>query len=364
MNRELDMTTTTMTTHERFERMYAHREADRVPWKESIWDSTIRRWHREGLPEHTSVIEHFDLDLVAGIGPDTSPRFETRTLDENDEYRTVTTAWGATMRQFKFENTTPEYLDFQVKTPDDWRAAKARMTPSRDRINWKHLEANYGAWRKSGAWISASGWFCFDIPHSHFIGTERLLMALVTDPEWVVDMWNHELTLNIALLDMIWDAGYRFDEFTWPDDMGYKHHQFFSLDMYRELLKPVHKRAIDWAHAKGVKTRLHSCGDIRPFIPELTGMGLDALNPIEVKAGMDPFEIKRTAGDALVLHGGINAEVWHETATVEKLIRERVPALMKNGGYIFASDHSVPSAVSFNDFTHIVSVFKEVGTYR
>lgn len=30
-----------------------------------------------------------------------------------------------------------------------------------------------------------------------------------------------------------------------------------SLDMYRELLKPAHKRAVDWAHSKGMKARLH-----------------------------------------------------------------------------------------------------------
>ena len=32
---------------------------------------------------------------------------------------------------------------------------------------------------------------------------------------------------DLALLDMIWDAGYHFDAVTWPDDMGYKGNQFF-----------------------------------------------------------------------------------------------------------------------------------------
>ena len=58
--------------------------------------------------------------------------------------------------------------------------------------------------------------------------------------------------------------------------------------MYRKLLKPFHQRAIEWAHAKGIKAHLHSCGDVRPFVPELIAIGLDALNPLEVKAGMDP----------------------------------------------------------------------------
>ena len=39
-----------MTSHERFSRMFAHREADRIPIIDSPWGDTIARWHREGMP--------------------------------------------------------------------------------------------------------------------------------------------------------------------------------------------------------------------------------------------------------------------------------------------------------------------------
>src|SRR3989304_6327437 len=94
--------------------------------------------------------------------------------------------------------------------------------------------------------------------------------------------------------------------------MGYKQNQFFSLKMYRELLKPFHQKAIDWAHARGIPAYLHSCGDIRPFIPELVAMGLDGLNPLEVKAGVDPLAVKREFGDRLLLHGGFHALLWND----------------------------------------------------
>ena len=86
-------------------------------------------------------------------------------------------------------------------------------------------------------------------------------------------MWNHQLDVQLALLEMVWDRGYTFDSVFWWDDMGYKLSQFFSLAMYRDLLKPVHQRAIDWAHARGIKAHLHSCGDVRPFVPELVEIG-------------------------------------------------------------------------------------------
>ncbi|MDX9980887.1 MAG: uroporphyrinogen decarboxylase family protein [Lentisphaeria bacterium] len=148
------------------------------------------------------------------------------------------------------------------------------------------------------------------------------------------------LDVHLQLLDLIWDEGYTFDSVRWPDDMGYKQHTFFSLGMYREIVLPFQKKAIDWAHAKGIRAHLHSCGDIHTFVPELVAAGLDALNPLEVKAGMDPVALKRQFGDRLVLHGGINAVLWDKPAEIRAEMERVVPILKENGGYIFSSDHS------------------------
>jgi uroporphyrinogen decarboxylase len=353
-----------MTTHERFSRMFAHKEADRVPIIDSPWGATIERWQAEGMPQNVDWVDFFDIDHVVGVGGDNSPRYETKTLEETDEYTVFTTSWGATMKNWKHIASTPEFLDFKVKDRQTWADAKARMTPTRDRINWRRLDKEYKDWRKKGYWIEGGLWFGFDVTHSWFIGTERLLMALIDDPEWCVEMFNHYLDVSIALLEMIWDAGYHFDSVKWPDDMGYKHSQFFSLKTYRELLKPVHKRAVDWAHAKGIKAHLHSCGDVNPFVPELIEIGVDALNPLEVKAGMDPVHLKKTYGDKLVFHGGINAALWDDLDAIEAEMRKTLPAMKVGGGYIFSSDHSVPSSVSLKGFKRIVELAKELGSYE
>ena len=353
-----------MTSQERFARMYDHREADRVPILDHPWGATIERWRREGMGEDVSWVEYFDLDHVASIRVDSSPRYEHKVVEETEEYRVVKTAWGATLRDFKHQASAPEFLDFTIKDRDTWADAKRRMTPSRDRVNWEQLERDYPEWKDRGCWIQAGMWFGFDITHSWTVGTERLLMALATDPDWCTDMFNHELDVDIALLEMVLDAGYEFDCVTWPDDMGYKGHQFFGLQMYRDLLKPVHQRAIEWAHSRGVRAHLHSCGDIRPFVPELVEIGLDALNPLEVKAGMDTLDLKARFGDQLVLHGGINAVNWDKPEAIEEEIRRKVPVLKQGGGYIFASDHSIPSSVSLEDFRRIIELAKSEGSYR
>ncbi|MCD6285700.1 MAG: hypothetical protein J7M39_07305 [Anaerolineae bacterium] len=353
-----------LTSHERMRRMYAHQEADRVPVTDSPWNATIERWQQEGMPADMGYVDFFGLDKIAHIGVDNSPRYPTRIVEETDEYITNTTAWGATLKNWKHIASTPEFLDFTIKTPETWSEAKARMTPSEDRVPWDYLKANYPTCRKEGYWIEAGLWFGFDVTHSWTVGTERLLMALLDQPEWCVDMFNHFLDMDIALFDRVWDAGYTFDAINWPDDMGYKQNQFFSMRTYRKLLKPVHKRAVDWAHAKGAKVRLHSCGDIRPFIPELVEIGVDGLNPLEVKAGMDPLAIKKTYGNDLLLHGGINAVLWDDRDAISEEMSRVIPVVKENGGYIFSSDHSVPSAVSLENFRYIVNLAKKLGSYE
>lgn len=343
--------------------MYEHREADRVPIIDGPWGATIERWQREGMPKEISYVDYFGLDHVAYIFNDISPRYESKIVEETEDYVVRTSEWGATMRNWKHAASTPEFLDFTIKDPDTWRQARERMQPTRDRINWKHLQDNYNEWRQKGYWIEAGMWFGFDATHSWAVGTERVLMAMVDNPEWCLDMFNHYLDVSLALLDMVWEEGYEFDAVNWPDDMGYKYKQFFSLKTYRELLKPVQKRAVEWAHSKGIKTRLHSCGNVNPFIPELIEIGVDALNPLEVKAGMNPIQLKKDFGDKLVLHGGINAVLWDDIEAIEAEMRRVVPVVKESGGYIFSSDHSVPSSVSLENFRKIIELAKELGAY-
>jgi len=354
---------TELTSKERFMRMYEHREADRVPIIEIFWDDTVERWHREGMPENISCAEYFGLDKKARIDIDNSPRFPVRMIEETDEYTISTTPWGATMKNWKHSTSTPGCIDFTITSREKWEEVKKSITPDKDRIDWRYLDENYKMWKEKGYWIEAGLWFGFDVTSSFMVAKDRFLCALIEDPEWCMDMFSHLLEVHIALFDMVWSAGYKFDVVRWPDDMGYKNKQFFSVDIYRNLLKPFHKRVIDWAHAKGLKAELHSCGNINPFVPELIEMGLDCLNPLEIKAGMDPIYLKKKYGDNLVFHGGINAMLLNQPDKIKSEMERVVPIMKEHGGYIFSSDHSVPSSVSLEDFRQIISLAKELGSY-
>lgn len=352
-----------MNTKERFTRMYNHQEADRIPIIDDPWKGTIRRWKKEGMPVGMDWRDYFDVDKVENVTVDISPRYPENIIEETDRYIIHTTEWGVTLKTLKAEDSTPEFLDYKVCTPEAWEAAKQRMAFDPSRVDLNRWKKAVSQWSADGRWVRACFWFGFDVTHSWMVGTETLLMALIEQPEWVKDMFDTYLTRCIQYFEYLWDNGIRFDEISWPDDMGYKGTQFFSLDTYRTLLKPFHARAAEWAHNRGIRVHLHSCGNVMPLIPDLLDAGIDSLNPLEVKAGMDPISLKRDYGDKLVLHGGINAVLWNQKDAIIEEINRTVPHLKANGGYIFSSDHSIPNSVGLDTFRTIVAQVKQAGKY-
>lgn len=355
--------TAALTSRERMLRCIERRDLDRCPIWDVPWATTLKRWQNEGLPEGMPYWKYLGMDQVEGFHLDNSPQYPVEVIEETAEYRIHKTPWGATLKDWKTHGGVPEPLDFRINSAEAWAEAKKRIAPSDDRIPWDRLKKNLPQWQKDGAFVVACLWFGFDVTHSHMVGTERVLNALVEDPDWMVDMWSTQLDTQLAMLDKVWAAGYRFDAVRWWDDMGFKGKQFFSKRTYQRHLKPVHKRAIDWAHAHGIKAFIHSCGDIRPLVPELVDIGVDMLNPIEVKAGMDPAALKAEFGPKLAFHGGLNAALFGK---MDQLLTEAdriVPLLKQGGGYVIASDHSIPDDVSLQSYQRFIEHTKKLGTY-
>ena len=353
-----------LTERERMLRTYRHQEVDRIPMVDSAWDGTIRRWYNEGMPKDTDWESHFGFDKLIRVNPDNSPRYPKRIIEQNDRYRIETTEWGSTQKVFNNLDSTPEVLDFYYNDSDKWEEAKAAMlTDYEDRIPWDYLEKNYPKWKAEGRFLQLTVWFGFDVAHSRLTGTENMLIGMYEEPEWVTDIYDTYLTTSLNLCQKILDRGYEFDGIFWYDDMGYKGSPFFSPALYRELLMPYHKRAVDWAHERGMVTEMHSCGFIEPLLPDVLSTGVEMLNPLEIKAGMDPFKLKSLYGDKLCFHGGINAQLWDDIELVKAEMERIIPAMKEGGGYVFASDHSIPNSVSFENMTEIAKLAHKLGKY-
>ena len=136
-----------------------------------------------------------------------------------------------------------------------------------------------------------------------------------------------------------------FDIYCEWSDYGTQRALLISVPMFREFIAPYLKRLIDVCHAGGVKFMAHSCGAIRPIIPDLIAVGIDVLDPIQVTAaGMEPADLKRDFGNKIAFHGGISTQRTLPFGTpqdVREAVRDRIATLGAGGGYILAASHDI-----------------------
>ena len=116
-----------MTNRERVLLTLQHKEADRIPVYDSIWGTTMERWRCEGYPSGKSPEDLFGWEL-RGFGGDETLQLPWKRLQETADYSMTMGPDGATVKNWKGRITTPEMIDFTVRTRADWEGLKSRMT--------------------------------------------------------------------------------------------------------------------------------------------------------------------------------------------------------------------------------------------
>ena len=147
-------------------------------------------------------------------------------------------------------------------------------------------------------------------------------------------------------------------------DVAYKKGTFMRPDYWRTYYKPWVKAIVEHCHAKGLDVIYHGCGNVNAIFEDYIEMGIDAYNPLEVKAGMDAVELRRRFGHRIGFCGNSDIQLW-EKGDREAIRRDVLRKLnaAKGGGMIFQSDHSVSSAVSGHTYDYIVKLVRQYGQY-
>lgn len=352
-----------MNSRERIKLALEHREPDRVPIHDSPWGATVSRWRKEGLPDEIPVEEYFGYEIVS-FGADLSPQFPVKILEKNEIYIVETTSCGGVRRNFRDYSTTPEVIDWPIKSKKDWERIKERLVPDFTRVNWPSDLANFHRAHEDGKFITYSAAMGYDLFQS-YMKTEQLLIAMVTETEWVKEVFRTHAELLVSMAKMMMEKGFKFDGAFLFNDMGYRNGLLFSPETYRKTLLETDQMVCDFFHGHGMPVILHSCGCVKELIPYLIEAGFDCLQPLEVKAGMDLVELKREYGDRLAFMGGIDvrAMVHPDPKVIEEEIQRKFQVAKKDGGYIYHSDHSVPKNVSFQQYQHVMELVQEYGKY-
>jgi uroporphyrinogen decarboxylase len=182
-------------------------------------------------------------------------------------------------------------------------------------------------------------------------GFDQWLMDLAAAPRFAEALMDAILDIWLAEAEAALQAvGDNADMVVYADDVAFQDRPMFSPRMYRTLIKPRQKRVFDLLKRSGLKVFYHSCGNVRPLLPDLVDMGVDILNPVQVSAAEmgDTAALKAEWGQALTFWGGIDTQAVLPRGSAQDVRREvwrRLDDLAGGGGYVLAAVHDVQPEV-------------------
>jgi len=365
---------------ERMNKALRHEEPDRVPISDFFWGSFVKRWRKDlNLPESAEPYSYYDLDWIVTT-PNMDPWIRSfETIRENEIEVVVKTGFGATMRK-RFDFQMPEFMAFEIDTIEKLQAAV--FDDPFDRRRYFEAGDNQiagvgdGFERNSPAWIETIQSLHPNFPVygsiiesseclTRLIGQEHALFWMGMYPDELGEQINRigQFYLDCTKAQIAAAEGL-LDGFVIWGDVAFKQTMLFDPEYWRQYFKPWVKAMIDECHKHNLPVIYHGCGNVSLIFEDFIEMGLDAYNPLEVKADMDAVRLKKLYGDKIGYCGNNDIQVW-ETGNIELIRIEILKKLnaAKRGGFIFQSDHSVSSAVSGQTYDYIVKLVREYGKY-
>ncbi|MGO8698451.1 MAG: uroporphyrinogen decarboxylase family protein [Limisphaerales bacterium] len=189
-------------------------------------------------------------------------------------------------------------------------------------------------------------------------------MATAAHPEYVHAIFEKQCDYALrnmeTLIEMLGDRVQAV--VTTGTDFGAQRSLFISLDSYRNLFKPYHRRLNDFIHQRtNWKIFIHSCGAVAPLIPEFIEAGFDILNPVQCSAaGMDPVKLKREFGKEITFWGGcVNTQhtMYQTPAEVYREVRERIDIFNRDGGFVCNAVHNIQGN---SPIENVLAMFKAI----
>lgn len=202
-------------------------------------------------------------------------------------------------------------------------------------------------------------------------GFEDFYYNLAAEPE-MVHYWAEKITdAYCVILDKILDRIGKYLDIAMfgGDDLGTQIAAQISIDMYREMIKPYHKKIYQFVTNKNpkVKVALHSCGAIKDLLPDLIDAGVQIINPVQISAkGMDPKELKERFGkDVIFWGGGADMQGFvnntEDPQEIYRHVRELLDIFAPNGNYVFAPVHNILDNVAPEK---VLAIYQAAMDYR
>ena len=364
------------TSRERVLTALDHREPDRVPFDMGSSQVTgiavvayqnLRR--HLGLPEveptvcdtvqqialpDDDLVERLGID-VRGLFPLNSHNWRISHEDAGD-YWAYTDEWGITHHYPKenglYYSTVKSPLDGDSTSPDEIVGHAWPDTGDPARIaGLRELAEQY---RAQGKAVVIKGVLAGIFEMAQRIrGMKNCLIDLLTDEASTCALFDKLLELKLAFWETaLSELADVVDVVSEADDYGTQASQLMSPEHFRRYMKPRLSTLFGRIKALAPNARVffHSCGNVRPLLPDFIEVGVDILNPVHITAtGMEPAALKRDFGSDLVFWGGgVDTQGVLPTGTAQEVrddVRRNVEALAAGGGYVFNTVHNIQADV-------------------
>ena len=358
---------------ERFYRFFTGQAVDRCPDQEfGYWPQTIRRWLKEGMevdltPEERNqmfcrkVNDYFGFEnwhaVHLSLRWHMNPKFEEKVIERRGASVIMRDTGGAIAQRYQNDqddSSIPHFIEFPVKTPDDWKAMKERYRlddPTREIPTQEIETARKGA--AEGRIIAVNGPGPYGVLRD-WMGFENLSIAFYEYPEMIHDMVEHLAALAVNQLRKI-PTDIPIDFVSYWEDMASKNGPFVGPSMFREFLQPCY-------HAIIVELRKHGCvlglvdcdGNPHDIVGNWLEEGVNIMFPLEVAAGVDPYAWRREFGRGLLLKGGVAKAPLVEGGSAIDRELERLRPLYEQGGFMPHLDHLVPPDIPLKHYQQYI----------
>ena len=377
-----------MTSRERVNLAINHQEPDRVPFDLTV---TVDIYHRlreyldlppdreKSIGIWTDVspdldfIETMQVDIIylglnppscdSPLKPDDGLHFDQWGVGRKKVFRQDGSYYFEMVKHPLLNATLQEVKDFRWPDPYD----PARVKGVRDKFSRYRSETDKAIIGKftTSVWEQAT----------YLYGIQSWLEMIATQPEIACAILEKTCEIAIGLAEVgLNAAGDLIDIFRLSgEDLGTQTHPLISPRMYSQYVRPYHQRLWKFIKDKlssvnpGAKIMLHSCGNVRPFIPSWIEMGLDILDPIQPQvASMQPLALKRDFGAQLAFHGGIDIQQvlpFGSPEDVKRHVQNSIRALAPGGGYIVSPAHNVQSDIPPANMVALRDAVEEFGCY-
>jgi len=351
-----------MTPKERVKQALAHRTTDRVPvdlWAVPETYARLREHLGVGTDEGVRVALGVDV-RVAG------PRYAGPALAVGEDGSTVDT-WGVQRRPVDAGGV--RYLEVS-RSP----LASAETVSDVAGYPWPDPLA-YDFDEVARQAEAAGEHYVINVGHRlnrtgvlkaaiYLRGMDTFLMDLALKPELAKAIIERVTDHYLAHNERVFEAARGLvDAFLMGDDFGTQNGLLVGLESWREFFAPSLRRFAQQAHSYGLTVMLHSCGAVRELVDDLAELGIDVLNPVQVRAdGMEIGALKRDFGSRIAFYGGIDIQQTLPRGSVREVeaeVRRTVNVLGQGGGYLLCPTHNIQPDTPVEN---ILAVYKAAGS--